>query len=217
MELAAFANKNPIGSLEEKMSALPSSRKALLLVATLLILGGGFYFLQYKTMLTRAKGLRAEITKQEKRLADLKAKEKQIEIVKKEVAEAKEELSYYLAFLPDQKEIPGLLENVSRLGSEVGLENILFQPQAEQAHDFYAAVPVRLDLVGSYHQLGIFLDKVSKLDRILKVEDLNLTRQQANSQVQVKCTVYTYRFSDQPLQDPAKQGAKGKPGGKGKK
>ncbi|MGD9505920.1 MAG: type 4a pilus biogenesis protein PilO, partial [Syntrophobacteraceae bacterium] len=172
-------------------------------------LGGGFYGLKFKTLMEASNKLHGEVRDSEKRLADLKQKEKQIDGVKAEVARAREELSYYLAFLPDQKEIPGLLESVSRIGSEVGLENILFQPQGEQQNDFYATVPVRLDLVGTYSQLGVFLDKISKLDRILKVEDLSLTRQPANSTVRVSCTMYTYRFSEQ-AQKPAADKGKGK-------
>lgn len=204
IDFAALGNKIPIGVLEDKIAALPSSKKALLFILTLAILGGGFYYLLYKDMMEQGTKLHREVKQFESRLADLKLKEQQIEIVKQEVAKAKEELAYFLKFLPDQKEIPKLLESVSRLGSEVGLENILFQPQAELLYDFYAAVPVRLDLVGSYHQLGTFLDKISKLERILKVEDLNLSRQPGNSQIQVSCTVYTYRFSDQPVQQAGK-------------
>ena len=52
-----------------------------------------------------------------------------VPVLEKEIALSEEELATLLMMLPDQKEIPGLLENVSRLGTKVGLENILFQPQ----------------------------------------------------------------------------------------
>jgi type IV pilus assembly protein PilO len=84
---------------------------------------------------------------------------------------------------------------VSQLGAQVGLENILFQPQPEQVQEFYAIIPIRLDLLGRFHELGTFFDKISKLDRILKVENLSLARRE-DSSLQVGCTIVTYRFLD---------------------
>jgi type IV pilus assembly protein PilO len=84
----------------------------------------------------------------------------------------------------------------------VGLENILFQPQAEQPREFYAIIPIRLDLIGTYHKLGVFFDSMSKLNRILKVENLTMTRQKGASVLQVGCTVMTYRFLEKPAEAP---------------
>ena len=67
-------------------------------------------------------------------------------MLEKEFAQSQDELTKLLMLLPDQKEIPGLLENVSRLGSKVGLENILFQPQPETVEEYYAVIPIRIDL-----------------------------------------------------------------------
>jgi type IV pilus assembly protein PilO len=112
------------------------------------------------------------------------------------LGESEIEFAQLLSMLPDQKEIPGLLDSVSQLGAQVGLENILFQPQPEQPHEFYAAIPVRLDLLGSYHKLGTFFDKISKLNRILKVDNLSISRR-SDSSLQVGCTIITYRFIEQ--------------------
>ena len=69
-------------------------------------------------------------------------------------------------------------------------------------------IPVRLELVGSYHELGIFLDRVSKLDRIVKIENLSLTRLKQPPKLQVSCTVVTYRFVEKAEEKPAKPGQK---------
>ena len=89
---------------------------------------------------------------------------------------------------------------MSRLGAKVGLENILFQPQPEVPEEFYAVIPIRLDLVGTFNDIGVFLDSISKLNRILKVQSITLTRQKdkAASLLQVACTVVTYRFLEKP-------------------
>jgi type IV pilus assembly protein PilO len=196
--------------VQEKIAALTTLQKALVFVGTFLLLGIAFYFGVYKDHAETIRKLKSDIASQETRLATLKKAAAQVEVLQKELAESKEALNQLLALLPDQKEIPGLLENVSKLGAQVGLENILFEPLPEQPHEFYATIPIRLDLLGTYHELGTFFDSVSRLDRILKVENLNITRQKDTSRLQVNCTVVTYRFIEKPVQ--AGEGAAKKAG-----
>ncbi|NLI81690.1 MAG: type 4a pilus biogenesis protein PilO [Deltaproteobacteria bacterium] len=186
--------------LQEKFTALSQAQKVLLFVMTILVLGAAFYFITYKDLTLQADRVKRNVAEQEKRLATLKQAVARVDSLKIEIAQAEADFENLLRLLPDQKELPGLLESVSELGAQVGLENILFQPQPEQLREFYAAIPVRLDLIGTFHELGVFLDKVSKLDRILKVENLSLTRQKGSPRLQVGCTVVTYRFIDKPPQ-----------------
>lgn len=197
----------PIAVLQEKITALTPLHKALLFLGTFLVIGTAFYFLRFQDQQVRIKQLTNNIAEQEKRLVTLKQAVAQVAALEKELAHSQEELARLLVLLPDQKEIPGLLENVSEVGAGVGLENVLFQPQAEQTREFYAAIPLRLDLVGSYHKVGTFFDSISKLNRILKVENLTMIRQKESSLLQVSCTVMTYRFQEQAAQ-PAKPPAK---------
>jgi type IV pilus assembly protein PilO len=189
-----------LGVLQEKLGELSPPQRILLFVITLALLGGGFYFLKYKDQAANIRRLQTSVSEQEKKLVALKQAAVEVDKLKLELAESEEKLKQVLSFLPDQKEIPGLLDNISQLGAEVGLENILFQPQPEQPREFHAAIPIRLDIVGTYHELGVFLDRLSKLNRILKVENLNLTKQKDGSDLQVGATVVTYRFVDTPPQ-----------------
>lgn len=181
------------------MTGLPSNQKVMLFVASFLLLGAAFYFLKYQDLLDTTNRLKRELTQQEQKLTSLKAAAAKVDQLEKDLALAEEELSVLVTLLPDQKEIPGLLENISRLGSKVGLENILFQPQAEVPQEFYAAIPIRLDLLGTYNDFGVFLDSVSKLNRILRVESLTLSRQKDKQLLQVQCTMNTYRFLETPV------------------
>jgi type IV pilus assembly protein PilO len=199
MKLPTF----PMAALEQRVIALSSLRKVLLFLLTFSVLCAGFYFFRYKPQAEKIATLRVNIAKQEKRLAELKRAAAQTKILEAEVAKSQEEFDRMLARLPDQKEIPELLDSISRLAAQAGLENIFFQPQAEQAHDFYAVIPIRLDLVGTYHQLGVFLDSISKLDRIVKIDQLSLSRQKDTSSLQVNCTIVTYRFLEKSEQKEA--------------
>jgi len=190
----------PVGPLLEKLSALTPLHKGLVVAATFLVLGAGFYFLKYQDQVNKVQKLRVAIADQERKLNSLKQAAVQVAALQKELEQSEEEFKRLLSFLPDQKEIPGLLEKVSQLGAQVGLENILFQPQVEQAKEFYAMIPVRLDLIGTYHELGTFFDRISKLNRILKVDSVTLTRQKDSARLQVNCTIVTYRFVEKPPQ-----------------
>lgn len=91
---------------------------------------------------------------------EIKALEKQLEIV--------------LVKLPEEKEIPKLLTQVNTLGQQSGLEFMLFRPAAPVKKGFYAEVPIDIRVQGEYHTLGAFLDRVSKLERIVNVADLRI-------------------------------------------
>lgn len=186
-----------IAPLQERLETLSSSQRILLVVATVFILGAGFYFLKYKPDAQHLASLHYQLGQQQRRLTQLKKAAAQIDRFKQKNVDAEKQLRQLLTLLPDEKEIPGLLDSISQLGAQVGLENVLFQPQPEKKHKFYAAIPVRLDLVGSFNELGLFFDKISKLDRILKVESLQINRQKNPASLRVNCTVVTYRFLEQ--------------------
>ena len=194
-------------ALQERLSGLTPLQKVVLFAATLLVMGAAFYFLKFEGQLDTLTRLKSDIAQQQQKLVTLKAAAAKVQVLEKDLAQSEAELARLLMLLPDQKEIPGLLENVSRLGANVGLENILFQPQPEVMQEFYATIPIRLDLLGSFNDLGVFLDNISKLNRILKVESLTLTRQKDKraSLLQVACTIVTYRFLEKPV---PKAGAK---------
>jgi type IV pilus assembly protein PilO len=190
----------PMAALEQKVVEMTTVQKALIFLFTFLVLGAGFYYFQYKPQSEKIQGLTREIANQEKRLTELKRAAAQTQALEAEIAKSQEEFDRMLTLLPDQKEIPGLLDSISRLASQAGLESIYFQPQPEQPKDFYAVIPVRLDLVGTYNQLALFFNAVSRLDRIVKVDNLSLTRQKDSARLQATCTIITYRFLEQAEQ-----------------
>ena len=113
------------------------------------------------------------------------------------------------AQLPEQKEIPELLRQVSRLGRDSGLEVILFRQQPEQARELYAEVPVQMSVRGGYHEIALFFDQVRRLDRIVNVADVRLQEPRlAGDQMAVDASfsATTYRFlSEEERERPAEQ------------
>lgn len=186
----------PIEAIEAKVDELPVVQRVLVLGITVLALAAAFYYFQYTPQKKRIQQLHSSIQSQEARIATLKKYAAESEKLKHEVRMAEEEFAAMLKLLPDQREIPALLETVSQIGAQEGLENLLFQPLPEVPHEFHATIPVRLDLVGRYHQLGMFLDRISRLGRIIQVDSVALKRR-SDSSVQVSCNLSTYRFLEE--------------------
>ena len=111
------------------------------------------------------------------------------------------DLKKAVAELPDTKEIPDLLSNVSSLGRESGLEIIQFKQQPEQYEEFYAVVPVSMLVRGAYHQLAMFFDKVGRMARIVNVSDV-VVKSPAKVEgdtvtLDTACVATTFRFLDE--------------------
>jgi type IV pilus assembly protein PilO len=100
-----------------------------------------------------------------------------------------------LRHLPNTKEIPALLKNITQLGSDSQLEFLVFTPQAERPKDFYVEIPVAIEISGNYHNVAIFFDKVGRMDRIVNILDVSMQpTKEYSTDLVTKCTAITYRF-----------------------
>ena len=71
-------------------------------------------------------------------------------------------------------EVTGLLEDISKAGIASGLEFELFAPQQEVQHEFYSELPIRMSVLGHYHQIGDFISRIAALDRIVTLHDFSI-------------------------------------------
>jgi len=131
------------------------------------------------------------------RLIKARAAAKNLKKFQEQYKEAQVKFRLALQLLPDTKEIPSLLESISKAGQDSGLEFILFQPSAEVSRDFYAEIPVKIQVKGGYHSLAIFFDKVGKLPRIVNMFDIKITTPKTKGTqgyLDASCVAMTYRF-----------------------
>jgi type IV pilus assembly protein PilO len=125
------------------------------------------------------------------------------------------------ARLPDEREIADLLSNVASSARAVGLDLTLFRQKPETYADFYARVPVEMNMRGTYHELAQFLDRVKRLDRIVNVADIAVRKPRMEGDVllvDASCVATTFRFlsEEERLKIQAEQAAQGKKGGNNK-
>lgn len=181
-----------------------SNLKKILILAGLLIVLGGLYA---KTFILPEQDaladMRLQYGKLSKELTESKAITGDLKRYQEQVKKMNEDFTEALKQLPNEKEIPEILRNISSLGKEAQLEFVLFKPKNEEPQQFYAKVPIELIMIGTYHNTGVFFDKVSSLRRIINVVDFNISRAKEGARgregageimVRTSCLVNTYRF-----------------------
>lgn len=126
-----------------------------------------------------------------------------------EVAALDAQLEIVKAQLPEKKEIPNLLDQVSNLGTQSSMEFVTFKPMGESEKDFYAEVPVQLKMVGKFHDLVSFFDKIGRMPRIMTIADLTIepsrTKRklgQSANLVIATCKAITFRFIEARVDEP---------------
>ena len=127
---------------------------------------------------------------------------------KKELSELEKKLNVAVSELPDSKEIPELLSQISTLVKESGLEIELFQPTGEELMDFYAKVPVSIHMKGTFHQMLKFFEKVGNLQRIVNINAIKMYNPEIVENKMVittECVATTFRFLSEEEREKIKE------------
>jgi type IV pilus assembly protein PilO len=133
-----------------------------------------------------------------------------LEVYKQQLQDIERSFGALLRQLPGKTEVPNLLVDISQTGLSAGLEEKLFQPQAEQKKDFYAELPIKITLTGSYHQFGEFVSGIAALPRIVTLHDIQIksANKDAYDQLTLDLTAKTYRYLDEDEIAAANEAAK---------
>ena len=127
------------------------------------------------------------------------AKAVNLELYKQQLKDIERSFGALLRQLPGKTEVPNLLVDISQTGLSSGLEEKLFQPQPEVKKDFYAELPIKIRLTGSYHQFGQFVSGIAALPRIVTLHDIDIRSENkdAYDQLSLELTAKTYRYLDE--------------------
>ena len=99
-----------------------------------------------------------------------------LEAYRQQLAEIERTFGAMLRQLPGKTEVPSLLVDISQTGLASGLQEQLFQPASEVRRDFYAELPIKIRLTGSYHEFGAFASGIAALPRIVTLHDIQITQ-----------------------------------------
>jgi len=168
-------------------------------VAFLVVSLIGIYFFVWNGQ--RPELQRREDEEQKLRLEfhDKHAKAVNLEIYKQQLKDIERSFGALLRQLPGKTEVPSLLVDISQTGLAAGLSEKLFQPQPEVKKDFYAELPIKIRLSGSYHQFGEFVSGIAALPRIVTLHDIDIKpdSKDAYDQLSLELTAKTYRYLDE--------------------
>ena len=158
--------------------------------------------------LKKEQSLRATFLEKKKQAIDLEAYRKQL-------ADIEKSFGTLLKQLPSKSEMEALLTDINQAGLGRGLQFELFKPAAsESVSEFYAELPITLRVTGSYHDMGAFASDISKLSRIVLLNDVNLALNAKDGGLTMDAVAKTYRYLDEEELGKQKKAAKDKAGKK---
>ncbi|MDI1298754.1 type 4a pilus biogenesis protein PilO [Methylotenera sp.] len=182
--------------------SLPAAVKAVLLgFIFVVILALGYYFLWTDafTSLDTAKAKEEELRKV---FLDKQAQAVNLAGYKQQMVEIEKTFGALLKQLPDKSQMDGLLTDINQAGLGRGLEFELFKPGQETQAEFYAEMPISIKVLGTYHDLGAFATDISKLSRIVTLNDISVNAgkdvksSNADAILVMEATARTYRYLD---------------------
>jgi type IV pilus assembly protein PilO len=187
------------------LAKLPWKAQLGVFVALSLAAAGGFYYFLDMPAQAQHAAKEGELTQVRARIDRGMATARQLPEFRKEVTELQARLESLRPILPEEKDAADLLRRVHTLAVQSSLTIRGFKPQEIKTRELHAEWPIRLELEGTYHNLGMFLDRVSKFPRIINVSDLLIvgkTEPEPDATIAVTCTATTF-----VLLEPAAEGA----------
>jgi len=175
----------------------PAAAKSLVVVVFALLIAYLGYSFFVKDTIEQLE--RAELQEQELRQTYRVryAQAVNLELYKKQMVEMEQTFSSLLKQLPATHETPGLLDDITFAGTSSGLTFVRINWMPEIEKDFYTELPIKIDVIGDYHQFGNFVSEVAKLPRIVSLHDFSVTTDAENRLV-FNVVAKTYRYKEAP-------------------
>lgn len=188
----------------------PGLAKGLLIGLLCAAVGGASYYYDIQHQYVALERVEQQELSLRKEFEDKQAKVVNLELYKEQLADMRQTLGAMLRQLPDKNEIAELLIDVSQSGLAAGLEFELFQPEAEIPKEFYAEKPIRIRVVGAYHEFGEFISSVAAMPRIVTIHNVNILP--GGGPLRMEAIAKTYRYLDEGdaiVESPGANGGKG--------
>ena len=190
----------------DKISKLRMIHRVLIFGGTVVLIVGLYSWLVYIPKTGEIKTIKSELDRLEKNIRIARVRAKNLKRLEADLAKAQGDLKVAIKLLPTTSEIPSLLKNITKLGNESNLEFLLFSPEKQVSKEFYIEIPVSIEVLGSYHDVAVFFDKVGKLDRIVNVINVNmLPIKDLSTTLKTSCKATTFRFKEERTESEPKK------------
>jgi len=171
----------------------------LILISALIVFG--FYWFAVKESKVRYQGVIAKEPTLKQQYQSKSFQVANLDAFKAQLIEMEETFGALLSQLPDETEMPGLLDDISTTGTQSGLEIDKVTPEADVIKEFYIETPISITVRGSYHEMGNFVSSMSAISRIVTLHDFAMAgigsgSDSNDSEAPLKMTIKakTYRY-----------------------
>ncbi|MEW6087491.1 MAG: type 4a pilus biogenesis protein PilO [bacterium] len=157
------------------MAKIGKKQRYGLYTLAILILIGGYVYLLYLPKEKEFDKLIEDRSNKEIQLRKASIQAKNQERLKNEIKDLEEKLTSVKMQLPKEKEIPDLLKSIDAKGRESNIDFLFFKPQSIITKEFYGEVPITLNVKGGFHNVGLFLNKLAGLPRLINVSSIKIS------------------------------------------
>ncbi len=180
-----------------RISKVPLAQRVLVLILAVLAILIVNYLVFVSPTEDEIANLQTQVQQLDSQLAQKRVIARNLSRYRVEVERLKQRLNEALTLLPNEAEIPELLQKLAALVEQSDCQMSIFEPQAEVIRDFYASIPVKMAVTGNYHSIAVFFDKVAKLARIVNVSDIELKEPKLENKkvvLQASFVATTFKF-----------------------
>jgi type IV pilus assembly protein PilO len=175
----------------------PRLYKAMLVILLCFAIWGAGYYAIIEDKYIELQSLESNESKLKTSFEKKYAKAVNLDAYKAQMVEMRDMFTSMLQQLPRKSEVANLLIDISKTGLINGLEFELFKPEPERRIDFYIELPISMNVIGSYHQLGNFISEIAAMPRIVTVHNLQISPQKSGNILSMKIDAKTYRYYDE--------------------
>ncbi len=204
----------------DRIIPIPTWQRLAAVGAIVALVLGAFYFVVIKGKDEQIVKLRADLAKIQKEVEDNRRYAQKLNMMKAKIKKLEVALKKASKQLPTEKQIPELLEQVSNIGTQSGLEFTKFKPRGEVRKEYYSEVPVNLQITGRFHNLLVFFDEIAHMKRIVTLNNIKMrsgSRKTGYTNLTVDCVATTYRFVERKTKNGKGKKGKSKKKHKGKR
>jgi type IV pilus assembly protein PilO len=190
--MEALMNLSEINWDINAVGSWPSPVKAaMMLFVCVVVVGVGVYFdtLDQLTLLESAEQKEPALTRE---FEEKQKKAVNLQDYQDQLTQIKTLLDKMIKQMPTEEEIASLLIDISQTGLASGLQFKLFKPDAPILKDFYSELPINIQVIGKYEELGLFVSGLASLPRIVTLHDVNITPEGKDGKLLMNAVVKTY-------------------------
>jgi type IV pilus assembly protein PilO len=190
----------------DKIQKIPVKTRLYSFIGLLCLMGGLFIYFIYIPMISEIRANEKVLSETEATIRSNDERIKKLAELEQEVVTLNAKLKVLSEQLPEEKEVSTLLGELQGLVNKSGLMLKLWKPEKRRTHSsgLYEEIPIAVDLVGAYHNVGMFFDSIGKVKRIVNILNIRMgspkARPDGAMEITINCTAMTFAAAEKKVE-----------------